>query len=124
LRKQHKGDYSRLIASYNAGPNNTKKWDLRYRGEVPLLFADIIPFPETRHYVSGLMRHMYWYRALVSHLKEAPGSAKINWSWSLNDVVPQAELFGLKKGETLQVKLEPLPWMPTGMAQKAAADNK
>jgi soluble lytic murein transglycosylase-like protein len=124
LRNQHKGDYSRLIASYNAGPNNTKKWDVRYRGDVPLLFADIIPFPETRHYVSGLMRHMYWYRALVSHLKDAPGAVKISWSWSLKDVVPQAEYFGIKKGEMLQVKLEPLPWMPSGTTAKSAADNQ
>jgi soluble lytic murein transglycosylase-like protein len=124
LRNKHKGDYSRLIASYNAGPNNTKKWDVRYHGEVPLLFADIIPFPETRYYVSGLMRHMYWYRALVSHLKEAPGAVQINWSWSLKDVVPQAEFFGVRKGEALQVKLEPLPWMPTGAAEKSAADSK
>jgi len=126
LRKQHNGDYSRLIASYNAGPNSTKKWDARYNGNVHLLFADIIPFPETRHYVSGLMRHMYWYRALVSHLKEAPGAVKIQWSWSLQDVIPKPEQFGLKKGEILQVKLEQLPWLNAGAVagEKASAENK
>lgn len=111
LRAKHNGDYARLIASYNAGPNNTLKWDSRYNGTVPLLFADLIPFPETRHYVSGLMRHMYWYRALVSHVKEPTGSIKINWSWSLQDVVPLAPQFGVEPSSKYQVNLENLPWI-------------
>ena len=121
LRKRHQGDYARLIASYNAGPRNTEKWDVRYSGHVPLLFADTIPFPETRHYVNGLMRHMYWYRALVSHLKETPGSVKINWSWSLQDVVPKASDFGLKMGEVYQVKIDPSPWLKSTAAPSAKA---
>lgn len=120
LWKKHGGDYSRLIASYNAGPNNTLKWDNRYRGHVPLLFADLVPFPETRHYVSGLMRHMYWYRALVSHIKENSGAAKINWSWALMDVVPRGEQFGIARDKVAQVKLETLPWMTPQMGKSAA----
>lgn len=124
LREKHNGDYARLIASYNAGPNKTIKWDTRYNGTVPLLFADIIPYPETRHYVSGLMRHMYWYRALVSHVKEPTGSMKINWSWSLQDVVPTAAQFGLTAGDKYQVSLENLPWMQGDVESgRAAADN-
>jgi soluble lytic murein transglycosylase-like protein len=122
LRNQHDGDYSRLIASYNAGPNNTKKWEKRYNGKIPLLFADLIPFPETRHYVSGLMRHMYWYRELVSHLRETNGSVRINWSWALVDVVPRAEQFGLAKNAVAEIKLEPLPWMPPAKDTGSAAD--
>lgn len=122
LRKQHNGDYSRLIASYNAGPNSTKKWETRYRGRLPLLFADLIPFPETRHYVSGLMRHMYWYRALVSHVKDTNGTVKINWSWSLTDVVPRPEQFGLAQNQIVQIKLETLPWMPE-QAPKSSANS-
>ncbi|MEY4064484.1 MAG: hypothetical protein RIR26_692 [Pseudomonadota bacterium] len=110
LRRQHNGDYARLIASYNAGPNNTKKWDARYNGEVPLLFADLIPFPETRNYVTGLMRHMYWYRALVSHIKEAHPTTRIQWSWSLNDVIPKREQFGIKPDAVFEAKIEALPW--------------
>jgi hypothetical protein len=69
---------------------------------------------------------MYWYRALVSHLKEAPGAVKIQWSWSLQDVIPKPEQFGLKQGEILQVKLEQLPWLNPGAVagQKASAENK
>jgi len=124
LRKKHNGDYARLIASYNAGPNNTIKWDKRYNGKVPLLFADLIPFPETRRYVSGLMRHMYWYRALVSHVKEPTGSIKINWSWSLQDVVPSSSQFGIQPGSQYQVSLENLPWIQGGVERStSAADN-
>lgn len=122
LRNQHNGDYSRLIASYNAGPNNTKKWDKRYNGKIPLLFADLIPFPETRHYVSGLMRHMYWYRELVSHLKETNGAVRMNWSWGLLDVVPRAEQFGLNKNAVAEIKLEALPWMPPQNPVNSAAE--
>ncbi|MEN9810328.1 MAG: hypothetical protein RLZZ488_1895 [Pseudomonadota bacterium] len=123
LRKQHNGDYSRLIASYNAGPNNTKKWETRYRGKVPLLFADLIPFPETRHYVTGLMRHMYWYRELVSHLREGSGNTRMTWSWSLADVIPRPQQFGLPADKLLQVKLEPLPWLTLQQGQ-SSADSK
>jgi hypothetical protein len=124
LRVKHSGDYARLIASYNAGPNNTIKWDTRYNGTVPLLFADLIPFPETRHYVSGLMRHMYWYRALVSHVKEPTGSIKINWSWSLQDVVPTAAQFGVQPGSRYQVSLENIPWIQGGVERgTSAAEN-
>lgn len=124
LRKKHNGDYARLIASYNAGPNNTIKWDTRYNGAVPLLFADIIPYPETRRYVSGLMRHMYWYRALASHVQEPTGSVKILWSWSLQDVVPNAAQFGLTGGDRYQVSLESLPWIQGDPESgRAAADN-
>jgi len=124
LRSKHNGDYARLIASYNAGPNNTIKWDARYNGTVPLLFADLIPYPETRHYVSGLMRHMYWYRALVSHVKEPTGSIKINWSWSLQDVVPSSSQFGIQPGSQYQVSLENLPWIQGGVERStSAADN-
>jgi soluble lytic murein transglycosylase-like protein len=122
LRKQHQGDYPRLIASYNAGPNNIKKWEQRYRGDVPLLFADLVPFPETRHYITGLMRHMYWYRALVSHTREASGVAKINWSWSLADVLPRSETFGLALGERLQLKTDVLPWATPQDGSSTAAD--
>ncbi|MEN9826756.1 MAG: hypothetical protein RI953_2501 [Pseudomonadota bacterium] len=123
LWKKHGGDYSRLIASYNAGPNNTVKWESRYRGQVPLLFADLVPFPETRHYVSGLMRHMYWYRALVSHIKETSGAVKINWSWALMDVVPRGEQFGFAKNQVAQFKLENLPWMNPTSGKATAADR-
>lgn len=126
LRRQHNGDYARLIASYNAGPNNTKKWDARYDGGVPLLFADTIPFPETRNYVTGLMRHMYWYRALVSHIKEANPNTRIQWSWSLRDVVPQREQFGLKPDQVFEARIQPLPWSQPVLdpAGKNAAESK
>jgi|GEM_PF-727925 len=124
LRNHYNGDYPRLIASYNAGPNSVKKWDGRYRGRIPLLFADIIPFPETRHYVTGLMRHMYWYRSLVSHVKDTSGAVKIKWSWALVDVVPKAEQFGLKPGEVRQVKIEKLPWQDNASGKTNTASGK
>jgi hypothetical protein len=53
------------LSAYNAGPTNANRWIKRYPGASPLLFADLIPFPETRSYVSGILRGRFWYRYLT-----------------------------------------------------------
>lgn len=69
LVKQFDGSIEKALASYNAGGGNMKKWEARYafakyRPEDPQLFVDLIPFRETRDYVSSILRNAYWYHRL------------------------------------------------------------
>jgi soluble lytic murein transglycosylase len=59
-------------AAYNAGPGRAKKW----RAEVPLegaIYAECIPFNETRDYVKKVMNNTVYYNALF---EERPQSLK------------------------------------------------
>lgn len=59
-------------AAYNAGPGRAKKW----RADVPLegaIYAECIPFSETRDYVKKVMSNTVYYNALF---EEKPQSLK------------------------------------------------
>ena len=59
-------------AAYNAGPGRAKKW----RADVPLegaIYAECIPFTETRDYVKKVMNNAVYYNALF---EEKPQSLK------------------------------------------------
>jgi len=47
----------KVIAAYNAGPNNVARWTAGMND--PLLFIESIPFPQTRAYVAIVLRN-YW----------------------------------------------------------------
>ena len=54
-----------IIASYNAGPGNVRKWIARNGVDAendPLLFIESIPFEETRKYVMRVMSNLWVYR--------------------------------------------------------------
>ena len=59
--------YILAIASYNAGPNNVKKW-LRQNGEPreagidPIDWIELIPFNETRNYVQRVLGNLQVFR--------------------------------------------------------------
>ncbi|MFQ5983996.1 MAG: lytic transglycosylase domain-containing protein [Alphaproteobacteria bacterium] len=65
------GDLLRLLATYNGGQGNLKKWQkqIRHKGD-PLLFIEAIPFPETRLFVERVLRNIWIYRARLG--QEAP----------------------------------------------------
>jgi soluble lytic murein transglycosylase len=52
------------LAAYNAGPERVDEWLRRYPTDNRMLFVDLIPFKETREYVSFIGRNYYWYRLL------------------------------------------------------------
>ena len=54
------------LAGYNAGPLNVKKWVGIYGYQDSLLFADLIPFKETRTYVSSILRNHYFYNSIYA----------------------------------------------------------
>ncbi len=63
------------LAAYNAGPTVATRWLQRYKNAPPLLWADLIPYAETRSYVSGILRGRFWYRYLLAGASEQPNSA-------------------------------------------------
>ncbi len=52
------------LAGYNAGPSRVPTWKKRYPTTDPTLLIDLIPFKETRNYVSLIVRNNYWYEKL------------------------------------------------------------
>jgi hypothetical protein len=52
------------LAAYNAGPSRVPTWKKRYPTSDPTLLIDLIPFKETRNYVSLIVRNNYWYEKL------------------------------------------------------------
>lgn len=103
LLHAHDDNYVFTLASYNAGPRPVNRWRERYDDTNPLLFSDLIPYPETRNYVSGLLRNMHWYRALLSnvaHAKEEGDSRP----WTAATVAPRPLMFGLD-GQAGGIKL-------------------
>lgn len=52
------------VAAYNAGPNAVKKWvDVNGHHDVDV-WVELIPFPETRHYVKKVFANYWSYQAL------------------------------------------------------------
>ena len=67
LRKrlaQYDGDVELTLAAYNAGFSRVDEWKRRYPTDNRILFLDLIPFKETREYVSSILRNYYWYTKL------------------------------------------------------------
>jgi soluble lytic murein transglycosylase len=74
-------DGSPVLASagYNAGPNRPRSWRNTLPGKVEgAVFAEIIPFTETRNYVKNVLSNATFYAALLSgepqSLKQRLGS--------------------------------------------------
>ena len=53
-----------VLAAYNAGASRVDRWSQRLGVEDPEIFAERIPFVETRGYVRVIQRNMELYRAL------------------------------------------------------------
>lgn len=69
------------IAAYNAGPTNLREWTKRYRAiHDPLLFVELIPFKETRHYVKQVLSNYVIYNELL-HGRSDESFALIQGKW-------------------------------------------
>jgi soluble lytic murein transglycosylase len=64
LLKRFDGDAELALAGYNAGPDRVDEWVKRYPMDDRMLFLELIPFAETRKYVSLIDRNYYWYLSL------------------------------------------------------------
>jgi soluble lytic murein transglycosylase len=58
------GSVELALGGYNAGPGRIPEWKERFPTDDPLLFLDLIPFKETRNYISSILRNNYWYERL------------------------------------------------------------
>ena len=55
------------LAGYNAGPLRIPEWQERFPTQDGVLFMDLIPFKETRNYVSSIVRNNYWYERIYGN---------------------------------------------------------
>jgi soluble lytic murein transglycosylase len=62
----------RVLAAYNAGSTRVARWDERAGVRDPELYAERIPFRETRDYVRVVQRNREIYRALYPELTPPP----------------------------------------------------
>jgi soluble lytic murein transglycosylase len=69
LLNRYRGDPALALAAYNAGENAIDRWVTRYPVQDRVLFMDLIPYKETRNYVSSIARNYYWYQALYPEEK-------------------------------------------------------
>ncbi|MBL7714197.1 MAG: lytic transglycosylase domain-containing protein [Bdellovibrionales bacterium] len=70
LLAKYKGDSELALAAYNAGPEKVEDWVRRYPTPNRLLFFDLIPFRETRDYVTLIARNYYWYLHLYGDIPD------------------------------------------------------
>lgn len=77
LVARYHGDVELALAAYNAGPEVVDKWEKRYPMKNRLLFLDLIPYAETRNYVTLIGRNYYWYSKLYADLMNKQGIAQI-----------------------------------------------
>jgi soluble lytic murein transglycosylase len=57
-------DQTRILAAYNAGISRVDRWNDKLGVEDPEVFAERIPFVETRDYVRIIQRSRDLYRVL------------------------------------------------------------
>lgn len=68
------GSVEYALAAYNAGPGRIPEWRGRYPTQDMALFLDLIPFKETRGYVTNILRNNYWYERIY---RNDPGVAAL-----------------------------------------------
>ena len=63
LMRRYDGNDVLAVAAYNAGETRVNEWISRAGGPESFDAAKHVPFPETRHYVRGVLKHRKDYRA-------------------------------------------------------------
>jgi soluble lytic murein transglycosylase len=57
LLERYHGEEELAVAAYNAGAQHVDRWVARAGGRDDFEAAEHVAFPETRHYVAGVMKH-------------------------------------------------------------------
>jgi len=74
---RYQGDVELALAAYNAGPDVVDRWVKRYSLKNRILFLDLIPYAETRDYVTLIGRNYYWYSKIYADRLKSEGIAQI-----------------------------------------------
>ncbi len=84
-----------MLAAYNAGPSPVQTWNERYGDTAGLLAIDLIPYKETRLYVSIILRNAYWYARLFSTQNDPLGRQALdkmrNAEWKADAIITLLE---------------------------------
>lgn len=62
LKKFFNGNLDYMLAGYNAGAGNVKKWQKTLNAKDSDYFTEFIPFDETRYYIYRIRKFLYQYR--------------------------------------------------------------
>lgn len=81
LEKEFNGNLIHMIAAYNAGPGNVRKWLSRgLLKDDPIMFIETIPFNETRNYVMHVLANLWMYQRIFSgEATSLPPLARNQW---------------------------------------------
>ncbi len=58
LNRAYGGKIELMMAAYNAGPGNVRKWQEQFRTDDIHLFTEMVPFDETRYYMLRTKKHL------------------------------------------------------------------
>jgi soluble lytic murein transglycosylase len=72
------GEPGHILAAYNAGVSRVERWSTRRGVEDPEVFAERIPFAETRSYVRAIRRNHDIYRALYPWIELGKAGARLD----------------------------------------------
>lgn len=67
-----------ILAAYNAGASRVERWSTRAGVDDPEVFAERIPFAETRGYVRAIQRNQEIYRSLYPWTEAASAEARLD----------------------------------------------
>ena len=70
LIEDYRGSYILTFAAYNAGPNRARRW-LGGRPLEGAIYAETIPFQETRDYVKKVMSNTMYYHLLFNNTPQS-----------------------------------------------------
>jgi soluble lytic murein transglycosylase len=99
LLKQFDGERLLTVAAYNSGAVPVRKWRARYDDRSLLLFADLIPFRETRHFVANVLAGSYWYGVVIG----AGDESGVPFKGLPAGIVPEPEDLGIRADTRIEV---------------------
>ncbi len=70
LDKEFNGNKISMIASYNAGERNVRKWRKKYKNMSEDEFVESIPINQTKHYVKKVLKSYYIYKYIYNFKTE------------------------------------------------------
>jgi hypothetical protein len=97
-------DVEITLASYNAGPSRVVEWIKRYPVDHRMLFLDLMPYKETREYVTLIMRNYLWYTKLYSGRELYKGESRVVASSAHGTPTMDLKFATLSQEETLSAR--------------------